>query len=119
MKKRFLKILALVFAALFVTSAVLQYNDPDPYLWYGIYGAAALISLLYFFNRLPLWVAFIAGLIFIVGGVMTWPAQYEGVTIGGGDINNIEEGREALGLFITAVVFLVYALTLTRRQPVA
>lgn len=119
MKKRFLKITAIVFTALFLISAILQYNDPDPYLWYAIYGGAALVSLLYVFDKLSFWVALIAGVLFIVGGVLTWPVQYEGVTIGGGDINNIEEGREALGLFITSVIFLIYALTINRKHKVA
>ncbi len=95
MKKRFLKILAIVFAVLFLISAGLQYNDPDPYLWYFIYGVAALVSFLFVFDRLPMWLALLAGVIFIVGGIYTWPVQFEGVTIGGGDINNIEEGRES------------------------
>lgn len=119
MKVPFLKILALLFTVLFVVSAVLQYNDPDPYLWYAIYGGAAIVSLLYFFDRLPIWVAILSGLLFIVGGVWSWPVQYEGVAIGGGDINNIEQGREALGLFITAVIFLTYALSISQKRKIA
>jgi hypothetical protein len=33
-----------VFAAFFVFSVVVQYNDPDPIRWMLIYGAAALLS---------------------------------------------------------------------------
>lgn len=116
MKKHVTKIVALVFTLLFLVSAALQYNDPDPYLWYVIYGVAALISLLFVFDRLPLWLALLVGLMFIVGGVYSWPAQFEGVTIGGGEINNIEEGRESLGLFITSLICLFYALTISRRK---
>ena len=119
MKKRILKIFASLFAVLFLVSAGLQYNDPDPYLWYLIYGVAAVASVLYVFDKLPLWLAVLAGLLFIGGGIFSWPAQYEGVTIGGGDINNIEEGREALGLFITSVVFLVYAISISRKRKLA
>ena len=34
----------LLAAACFVLVAALQYNDPDPYVWIAIYGAAALVS---------------------------------------------------------------------------
>lgn len=36
-----MRILNLLFALCFVASALLQYNDPDPVQWMGIYGVAA------------------------------------------------------------------------------
>ncbi|WP_395805537.1 transmembrane 220 family protein [Daejeonella sp.] len=39
-----MKIFNLVFCLLFIVSAGLQYNDPDPYLWITIYLIGALIS---------------------------------------------------------------------------
>lgn len=119
MKSRILKILAVLFTLLFLVFAGVQYNDPDPLIWYVIYGFAALVSLLYVAGRLPTWVAVTAGILFLVGGVFVWPAQFEGVTIGGGDIKNIEEGRESLGLFLTAVIMLVYALSLSKLRKKA
>lgn len=41
-----------------------------------------------------------------------WPEKFEGITIGNGDIVNIERGRESLGLLIVAIVMLIYALRL-------
>ncbi|TGN08518.1 transmembrane 220 family protein [Leptospira ilyithenensis] len=37
------KIINVVFALLFFTSAALQYNDPDPIHWIFIYGLAAVL----------------------------------------------------------------------------
>ena len=44
--------------------------------------------------------------------VFLWPDQFEGFTIGEGDIENIERGREAVGMLIVAVVFLIFSLRL-------
>jgi hypothetical protein len=35
-----------IFGAIFILFALLQINDPDPYLWIPIYGYASLISFL-------------------------------------------------------------------------
>ena len=39
-----------------------------------------------------------------------YPEKFEGFEIGAGDIKNIEEGREAYGLLIIAIVMLLLAL---------
>jgi hypothetical protein len=35
-----------IFGAIFILFALLQINDPDPYLWIPIYGYASLICFL-------------------------------------------------------------------------
>jgi hypothetical protein len=50
-----MKIFNLFLAALFVFSAVLQYNDPDPLLWMSIYLAAGLICAFAAFNKYNRW----------------------------------------------------------------
>lgn len=104
------KVLSLIFALLFLTAAVLQYNDPDALLWYALYGLAALISVLFFFGRASYLIVAVLCVGYLVGAFVAWPSTYEGVTIGSGDIVNIEKGREALGLFIVSGVMLIYAL---------
>ena len=108
--ERVFKILSLLFAILFVWAAVLQWNDPDAYIWYIVYTIPAIASLFYLFGRLPQMAAFLLSLAYIVGTVLSWPAKFEGFTIGEGDIVNIEKGREAFGLLIIAIIMLVYAL---------
>jgi len=108
--KNMFKIFALVFTLLFLWAAYVQYNDPDATMWYAIYGVAALTSLLFFLGRLNYFVTSILCVLYLTGTFMVWPEKFEGVTIGEGHIENIEKGREALGLLISAVVMLVYAL---------
>lgn len=105
----FFKILSLIFTLLFIWAAYMQYNDPDAYLWYAVYGSAALASLLFFFGKLPWRAAVVLFLAYLLGAIMDWPTRFEGVTIGRGDIKNVEEGREALGLLICGLLMLGYA----------
>jgi len=108
--KTLFKILSFVFILFFLWAMYVQYNDPDAMLWYAIYGVAALASFLFFLGRLNFAVGMILVVLYLAGTFLLWPEKFEGVTIGGGDIVNIEKGREALGLLIVAVVMLVYAL---------
>ncbi|PHQ62197.1 MAG: hypothetical protein COC08_01665 [Maribacter sp.] len=104
------KILAAVFLVLFLYAVYVQNNDPDAMLWYLIYGVAALASILFLSGKLPFAIAVILFASYLIGVFMVWPEQFEGVTIGEGDIVNVERGREALGLLIVSAVMLVYAL---------
>lgn len=110
--KAIFKVLALIFTAWFIYSIVVQANDVDPMLWYVIYGVAVLASILFFADKLPYLASVVLFVAYIVCTIVFWPEKFEGITIGEGDIKNIEEGREALGLAITAVILLIYALRL-------
>ncbi|CAM3446105.1 transmembrane 220 family protein [Pontibacter korlensis] len=95
---------------IFLSFVAVQYNDPDPLIWMGIYGIAALLCFLSAANKVPPSVLWLAAILFAIGGVYMWPERYEGISIGGGDIKNIEEARESLGLFMGTVVFSTLAL---------
>ncbi len=97
-------------AILFVIAAIVQYNDPDAALWYFIYGIAALASILFYLNRLHFALALVLGIAYIIGAIFLWPEKWEGLSIGEGNIDNIERGREALGLLITGLIMFMYAL---------
>lgn len=56
MKRPAWSILNALFGALFVFSATLQYNDPDPLPWMGLYIAAGSVSFLACWRR-PAWIA--------------------------------------------------------------
>lgn len=96
----------------------MQYNDPDPVLWVTIYLAAAVLSVLAAYGRLPVVVLAIACLTCVAAAIYTWPEKYEGLEVGAGDIRNIEEAREALGLLLIAIVMFFYAIlpAKTRRN---
>ena len=115
MKKLF-KALGLVFAGLFFWAAYLQYNDPDAFLWYIIYGLATLGSLLFAYGKLGFLPSLVLCLAYLVATAFLWPEKFEGFTIGEGDIVNIERGREACGMLIVAMVFLVYSLRIRHQK---
>lgn len=106
--KSFFKIFAILFAILCVVSAYLQLNDPDPFLWIWIYIIAAIAAVLFIYNKLPYQVYFLLFIGYGIGAYLFWPDTFEGVTIGEGEINNIEHARESLGLLILAVVMLIF-----------
>lgn len=107
--KMFFAILGWVFGALFAVSAVVQYNDPDPWTWILIYSVAALVSFGFALGRMSFGVLLSLGIISLLGFFNTFPEKFEGFEIGGGDIKNIEEGREAFGLLIISVIMFIYA----------
>lgn len=104
------KVIGFLFAALFVVSAVLQYNDPDALVWMAIWGIAALISFAFAMNKVSFAVTLIMGILCFAGFFYLYPPKFEGFEIGAGDIVNIELGREAFGLLIIAIVMFVYTL---------
>lgn len=108
--KTLFKILSLAFTVLFVWGAVLQYNDPDAFMWYVIYGIAALASFLFFLGKINYLTVALLCVAYLIGVFWFWPEKFEGVEIGEGDIVNVERGREALGLLIMSLVMLMYAM---------
>ncbi|MCJ8166719.1 transmembrane 220 family protein [Pontibacter sp. E15-1] len=102
------KIVGIFFGVLFLTFVVMQYNDPDPAIWMTIYGIAAALNFMAAFRTPRQSIFLLAAAVYIAGGIYMWPARFEGVSIGAGDINNIEEARESLGLFLCSLSFMVY-----------
>jgi len=103
------KIISAVFTILFIWAALVQYNDPDALIWYFIYGLAAIASFLFLMEKLTLIVPVVLSLAYFIGAYVFWPVHFEGVSIDGGNITNIEHARESLGLIINALVMLFYA----------
>ncbi|MFD1187701.1 transmembrane 220 family protein [Pontibacter rugosus] len=101
----FSKLLAFLFGLAFLSFVVLQYNDPDPALWMAVYGVAAILCFMTAVGKLPPRIRWSAAMLYTAGAILAWPERFEGIYIGGGDIKNIEEAREALGLLLCATTF--------------
>ncbi|SDM34597.1 Transmembrane family 220, helix [Daejeonella rubra] len=111
-----MKFFNLTFCILFIISAGLQYNDPDPYLWIPIYLIGAAISFQAFKGKYyPKFTLLIAGLFFIYCiylffdkfGVLTWLNDHNAENIAGSMKASepwIEETREFFGLLILITV---------------
>lgn len=104
------KAIGILFGLVFLSFVAVQYNDPDPALWMAIYALAALISFMAAFGKVSTAMLLAAAALYLAGGIYMWPSQFEGVSIGGGDLKNIEEARESLGLFLCVAVFVALAL---------
>lgn len=105
-------------AVMFVGFAVVQYNDPDPYIWVPIYLFPAVVSGLVFAGRrVSPSVLLLAAFAFSMGAFFQWPAHWAGVVLKNGmKTVDVEEGREALGLVICAVSLLLYWGHQTQRM---
>lgn len=102
------KILASLFTLLFIISAALQYNDPDPIIWICIWGTAAMLSILFLLNKVSSVITLIAGILSLLGFLYVFPSNFQGFSLDAGEATSIEQGREAFGLLIIALVMLLY-----------
>lgn len=112
-KSRLFTYLCYAMFAIFILSAAVQYNDPDPLLWIVVYGGAALITWLFARNRLNWMVpAAACGLLLVwaasllpqVWGVVSLPDLFESVQM---KDETVETAREAGGILIIAAWFAV------------
>lgn len=118
-----MKIFNLVFCILFIISAGLQYNDPDPVLWIPIYLFGAFISYAALRNQfypsltlvgISLFVLYAIYLFFDKYGVLTWVTQHDAENIAESMKATkpwIEETREFFGLVILITVLLINFLS--------
>ena len=93
-------IVKFVMGALFVWSAILQYNDPDSLAWIAIYGGAALLTLLSILGRGTYALHFVSSL--AVLALFVWVARHVDTWT-----MESEVAREAAGLGIMFFWFVV------------
>jgi len=115
-----LHIANLVFAFLFVFSAVLQYNDPDPLGWMVIYLLASITCILAGRGQLRWWFPLL-----IAGSALLWAADIAPIFFGKTDWGRmfeswkmtdavIEVEREVGGLSIIALWMLVLSFSIRK-----
>jgi hypothetical protein len=101
------RIAAAAMAALFVVSAALQWNDPDPAYWIAIYGVAALLAARAAQGQLPIGPNVAALVVFSVLALRALPdllgARPEAFTHWKMMAASDELAREAGGLAICAL----------------
>lgn len=124
-----MKIFNILFCILFLISAGLQYNDPDPYIWIPIYLYGAILCWLAFRGKYyPK--AYLAGIIIFAGyalyffftenGVLDWIQKHDAENIAAtmkASTPWIEETREFFGLLILIIVLLVNLVYAKRKRP--
>lgn len=123
-----MKALNIFFIVVFILSAALQYNDPDPYLWVPIYLYGALLCYLAIKRKYNP-VLYIIGLIGYGGyaiallfdktGVINWAQDHDAENI----VQSmkatkpwIEETREFFGLLILIIALVANMIWLKKRK---
>ncbi|HRP31164.1 MAG TPA: transmembrane 220 family protein [Agriterribacter sp.] len=123
-----MRIFNITFCLLFVVSAALQYNDPDPWVWIPLYLFGAACCWQAFRNRYyP--VAYLAGMlgygIYALykllerDGAWDWLTKHDAANIAAtmkAETPWIEDTREFFGLVILIVVLLVNYLYAKRKN---
>ncbi len=123
-----MKIFNLIFCLLFIVSAALQYNDPDPYVWIPIYLYGAVLCWLFLRGKYyprAYWLgilgfaAYAAYYFFADDGVLDWIRIHHAENIAGtmkAETPWIEETREFFGLVILIVVLAMDLWYAKRRK---
>ncbi|SOE19929.1 Transmembrane family 220, helix [Spirosomataceae bacterium TFI 002] len=99
------KITHLTVGILSILFALVQYNDPDAFLWMVIYLFVAYLAFRGWQGKVSRQSLFFISFVFILWGINQFPPEWEGVLFNevGMKTLNIELGRESFGLFINAV----------------
>lgn len=123
-----MKIFNIIFCFLFLVSAGLQYNDPDPYLWIPIYMYGVIYCWLAFKGKYhPKAYLIGSGILLIYAGyeffsadgVLDWLNEHNAEDIAGtmkAEKPWIESTREFFGLLILIGVMLINYYVATRRK---
>lgn len=112
-----MKFFNIIFCVVFILFAVVQYNDPDPYLWVPIYLYPALLCFLKFIQKPISTIAYWAGFLvfgiyaiykmFDTNGIIDWIQFHNASNIAStmkAEKPWIEESREFFGLLIILIV---------------
>ena len=120
----------IIFALLFLTAAILQYNDPDPYIWIPIYLYAAICCALAarkrFYPRayvigIVIYSLYAAYLFFATDGVLEWIQLHQSENIAETMKATkpwIEQSREFFGLIILILALLLNYYFSRRHQKI-
>jgi hypothetical protein len=124
MGERFWTLANGIMLLMFLFSAAVQFNDPDPVVWMGIYGAAAAVCGLEIRRRAPAWAAAALALIALVwAGSLYYRAQEVPISSLFAEWEmrdlRIEEAREMYGLTIVGVWMIVIVSVGWRRARAA
>jgi hypothetical protein len=94
---------------IFVSFSIVQYNDPDPWLWIPTYLFPIFLIYQKSIYRIEGKSLFLIGVPYLFWAINQFPAEWDGVLLDqmGMKTLNIELGRESLGLGFTTVVLWI------------
>ncbi len=115
-----MRIVCFILAAIAILFAAFQYNDPDPWTWIGLYGAAGISLLLAGFRITSRWLAWLTAVAALVlaarsaPGVWQYLTNHDGQTLANAMSKEhpyIEETREFGGAIIAMAMALIAVWT--------
>lgn len=122
-----MRALNIIFLVLFLLSAALQYNDPDPYIWMPLYLSGALVCYYALTDRycpvlcvsaLAVYIPYAAYLFVAPDGVWSWLSEHRAESI----VQTmkasqpwIEETREFFGLVLLVIAVTANMLWVGKR----
>ncbi len=120
-----MKILNYIFGAAFLLSALVQLNDPDPWLWTSFYFLACLLCVQFARDKLAWQIPTIVAAVAFCGCLWLLPQFlgqvdtseiFESVTM---RTRAVEEAREAGGALLVAVWMAVLGWALRKKPQIA
>jgi len=115
-----MKVINSICALLFVIFAVVQYNDPDPWLWIIAYLFVALLFVLQIFDKLPRPLLLGGLMLFSLWGISFVPDFIDWINMGAPSIANkmkaTEPHTELVREFGGLVICLAGMILLLRRK---
>ena len=126
-----MKIFNIIFCVIFLISAGLQYNDPDPYLWVPIYMYGVVYCWLAFKGKYhpkayligsALLLVYAAYEFFTTDGVLDWINKHNAENISGtmkAEKPWVESAREFFGLLMLIVVMMINYVVSRRKVRTA
>jgi len=125
-----MKIFNIIFCIVFILFAIVQYNDPDPYLWIPIYLYPALLCYFKLMQKPISKIAYWAGFLvfgayaiykmFDTNGIIDWIQFHNASNIAStmkAEKPWIEESREFFGLVIILIVLSINYFKKNKIQP--
>jgi len=118
-----MKIINILLTIIFLLSAYVQLNDPDPWLWVAIYGLVAGVSAAAIFKKYNIILVYIGIAICVIGVGMLFPELIRWIKMGTPNIAEtmktdrpyIEFVREFFGLLITLGAFVFHYFQIKKR----
>jgi Transmembrane family 220, helix len=103
------RVVTIVMFGLMLMAVVVQYNDPDGWLWMLIYGYAVAVTWMALRQKYT-YLSVLGGVGYLGGFFYLMPESFDGWYTN-------EIAREALGLLITAIWMVVLSAKLYRNLP--
>ncbi len=123
-----MKTINLLFIVVFVLSAALQYNDPDPYAWMPIYLYGAFLCYqamrkkynpVFYIIGFVIYISYAAYLLVTRDGVLSWANEHDAENIAASMQATkpwIEDTREFFGLLILIFALLINMIWLKKMN---